>query len=104
MPSAADNRPRDPGLAVERTVLAWQRIATGFTTLGAVTIGAAAHRDQPWMVAPAVALLLVAVAVYGHGRRRGAGGPPERRALGAVAAAVVATAVLAAALAVAAVV
>jgi hypothetical protein len=97
MSSAAD-RPRDPGLAVERTALAWQRMATGFITLAALTLGGAARRDEPWMLVPAFGLLAVAVMVYLHGRGRAAGGAPQPRALTALAGAVVAAALVAAAL------
>ncbi len=100
MSSAAD-RPRDPGLAVERTALAWQRMATGFVTLAALTLGGASRRDEPWMLIPALGLLAVAVVVYRQGRRRAAGGPPQPRALATLAAAVVAAAVVAAAVALA---
>lgn len=96
MSSAAD-RPRDPGLAVERTALAWQRMATGFITLAALTLGGAARRDEPWMLVPAFGLLAVAVMVYRHGRGRAAGGPPQPRALTALAGAVIAAALVAAA-------
>jgi hypothetical protein len=99
--SSARDRPRDPGLAVERTALAWQRLATGFTTLAALTLGAAARRDAPWMLVPAFGLLLVAVVVYRHGRRRAAGGAPQPRALAALATAVAVAAVVAGALALA---
>jgi hypothetical protein len=100
MPSAAD-RPRDPGLAAERTALAWQRMATGFITLAALTLGAAARSGVPWLAVPAPALLAVAVAVYLHGRRRAAGGPPDRRALGGLTASVLAAAAAAAVLVIA---
>ena len=70
MRSAADPPPRDPGLARERTALAWQRMALGFTSLGALMLAAAAHRDVPWMLVPAGALFSVAAAVWRYARRR----------------------------------
>ena len=97
MSSVAD-RPREPGLAVERTALAWQRMATGFITLAALMLGGAARSDEPWMLVAAFGLLAVAVVVYRHGRSRAAGGPPRPRALAALAGAVVAAAVVATAL------
>src|SRR5919202_5084566 len=69
MRSAAE-RPPDPGLAGERTALAWQRMALGFTTLAAVTLAAAAHLHAPWLVLPAVGLFAVAAAIWLHARRR----------------------------------
>lgn len=98
MPSAAE-APRDPGMAAERTALAWQRMATGFTTMAALVLGAAAHRGEPWLILPAGALLLVALAVYIESRRRSAGGGQDPRALRALAVATTAVAVLAAILA-----
>jgi uncharacterized membrane protein YidH (DUF202 family) len=70
MPSAARPRP-GRGLARERTALAWQRMALGFTSLAAVMLGAAAHRDAPWMLGPAALMFVVAAAVWLHARRRG---------------------------------
>jgi uncharacterized membrane protein YidH (DUF202 family) len=78
MPSAADT-PRDPGLAVERTALAWQRMALGFTSLAALILAAAAHRDKPWMLVPAAGLFGVAAAVWRYARRR-SGDPSARTA------------------------
>src|SRR4051794_23051693 len=69
MPSTADP-PRDPGLAPERTALAWQRMALGFTSMAAVNLAAAAHRGDPWLLAPSVALFAVAAAVWRYARRR----------------------------------
>ena len=42
----------------------------GFTSLAAVTLGAAAHRKAPWMLMPAAALFAVAAAIWVHARRR----------------------------------
>jgi uncharacterized membrane protein YidH (DUF202 family) len=101
MPSAAE-RPRDPGLAAERTALAWQRMALGFTTLAALTLAAAAHRNAPRLVLPAAALFAVAAAVWLHARRRvGAPDTPTTaRPLALLAAATVAAALVAAVMAV----
>jgi 4-hydroxybenzoate polyprenyltransferase len=98
MPSAADHA-RDPGMAPERTALAWQRMATGYTTLAALVLGVAARRGEPWLIVPALALLAVALAVYLESRRRSAGGGPDQRALRALAVVTTAVAVLAAVLA-----
>jgi uncharacterized membrane protein YidH (DUF202 family) len=101
MPSAAE-RPRDPGLAAERTALAWQRMALGFTTLAAVTLAAAAHRNAPRLVLPAAALFVVAAAVWLHARRRVADPavPTTARPLALLAAATVVAALVAAVMAV----
>jgi hypothetical protein len=49
-------------------------MALGFTSLAAVSLGAAAHRDAPWMLVPAAALFVVAAVVWLYARRR-AGDP-----------------------------
>jgi uncharacterized membrane protein YidH (DUF202 family) len=61
--------PEPPGLARERTGLAWQRTALGFVGLGGVVLGVAAHREAPTLLVPSVALLAVAAAVWRHGQR-----------------------------------
>src|SRR3954464_14789101 len=99
MPSAAE-RPRDPGLAPERTSMTWQRMALAFVSLGALTLGAAAHRNTPLMVLPAAGLFAVGTAITVHWRRRatrGEGGP-QPAALRWRPAATVAAAVMAAVL------
>ena len=97
MRSAAEPPRRDPGLARERTALAWQRMAMGFTSLAALMLGAAAHRDARWMLVPAALLFCVAAAVWRYARRRIAGleAGTDARVLGALAAATVAAALLA---------
>jgi uncharacterized membrane protein YidH (DUF202 family) len=102
MPSAADRR-RDPGLAEERTALAWQRMALGFTTLAAVTLAAAAHRQALLLLVPAAALFAVAAAVWRHARRRMADPdvPTTARPLALLAAATAAAGLVAAIMALA---
>jgi uncharacterized membrane protein YidH (DUF202 family) len=73
MSSAAERR-RDPGLAPERTSMTWQRMALAYVSLGALTLGAAAHRDTPWMLLPAAALFAVGAALSLYWRRRAEGG------------------------------
>jgi uncharacterized membrane protein YidH (DUF202 family) len=68
MPSA--ERARDPGLAPERTSMTWQRLGLAFVSLGAITLGAAAHRDTPWMLLPAAALFATGAAIALYWRRR----------------------------------
>jgi uncharacterized membrane protein YidH (DUF202 family) len=58
-----------PGLARERTGLAWERSALAFGTLAAVVLGVAAHRDEPGLLALAAALGVAGAAVWQHGRR-----------------------------------
>jgi uncharacterized membrane protein YidH (DUF202 family) len=70
MPSAAERGPRDPGLARERTALAWQRMALSFVSLSALTLGAAAHHGAPGLLAPAGLLFAIAGGVWRHARRR----------------------------------
>jgi uncharacterized membrane protein YidH (DUF202 family) len=70
MPSTAEPPPRDPGLARERTALSWQRMALSFTSLAAVTLAAAAHRQRVWMLVPAGLLFALGAAVWLYARRR----------------------------------
>src|SRR3954452_2823852 len=99
MPSAAEP-PRDPGLASERTALAWQRMALSFTSIAAVTLAGAAHRHVPWLLAPSVVLFAVAAAVWRYARRRTGdrGLRTARRPVALLALATAAAAVAAAAL------
>jgi uncharacterized membrane protein YidH (DUF202 family) len=69
MPSTAEP-PGDPGLARERTALAWQRMALSFTSLAAVMLAAAAHRQRLWFLAPAALLFAVGAAIWLYARRR----------------------------------
>src|SRR3954471_20830631 len=69
MPSAVEP-PRDPGLASERTALAWQRMALSFTSIAAVTLAAPAHRHVPWLIAPSAVLFAIAAAAWRYARRR----------------------------------
>jgi len=100
MPSAAEPS-GDPGLAAERTALAWQRMALSFTSLAALTLAAAAHRDALWMLAPAAGLFLIGAAIWLYARRRGADRAlaTDRRPMVLLAWAVLVAAVVAAVLA-----
>jgi uncharacterized membrane protein YidH (DUF202 family) len=102
MPSAAEP-PRRPGFAVERTALAWQRMALGFVSLAAVMLAAAAHRHAAWLLAPAGAGFGAAAAVWAYARRRARDScaRTDRRALALLAVAVLGAAVAAAVAAVA---
>src|SRR3954453_20243284 len=71
MPSAAERGP-EPGLAPERTSMTWQRMALGFISLGALELGAAAHRNTPWMLLPAAGLFATGAVIALHWRRRAA--------------------------------
>jgi uncharacterized membrane protein YidH (DUF202 family) len=99
MPSTAEPA-RDPGLASERTALAWQRMALSFTSIAAVTLAAAAHRRVPWLIAASVVLFAVAAAVWLYARRRSGdrGLSTARRPLALLSAAAVGAAVAAAVL------
>jgi hypothetical protein len=70
MPSTADLVPGDPGLARERTALAWQRMALSYTSLAAVMLASAAHRQRLWLLVPAALLFAVGAAVWLYARRR----------------------------------
>ena len=98
MPSP--ERARDPGLAPERTSMTWQRMALAFVSLGAVTLGAAARRDTPWMVLPAATLFAAGAVIAVYFRRRAEGGE-HSAALRWLTVATVGAAVMAAALTVA---
>jgi uncharacterized membrane protein YidH (DUF202 family) len=65
MPSTDDR----PGLARERTGLAWQRSAFGFVALATVVLSVAAHREAPGLLVLSGALVAVAAAVARQGRR-----------------------------------
>jgi uncharacterized membrane protein YidH (DUF202 family) len=65
MPSTDDR----PGLARERTGLAWQRSAFGFVALATVVLSVAAHREAPGLLVLSAALVAVAAAVWREGRR-----------------------------------
>jgi uncharacterized membrane protein YidH (DUF202 family) len=76
-----------PGLARERTGLAWQRSALGFVALAGIVLSVAAHREAPGLIVVSAALAAVAVAVWRHGRQAygQAGVQPQPRALGLIA-------------------
>jgi len=61
--------PERPGVARERTGLAWQRSALGFVGLAGVVLSVAAHREAPGLLVVSVALAAVALAVWRHGQR-----------------------------------
>ena len=61
--------PERPGLARERTGLAWQRSALGYVALAGLVLSVAAHREAPGLLAMSAALAAVAVAVWRQGRR-----------------------------------
>jgi uncharacterized membrane protein YidH (DUF202 family) len=100
MPSTADP-PRDPGLARERTALSWQRMALSFTSLAAVTLAAAAHRQRLWMLVPAALLFAMGAAIWLYARRRigSPGMPTARRPIALLAGAVLVAAAAAGVLA-----
>ena len=58
-----------PGVARERTGLAWERQSLAIWTLAAVMLGIAAHRDAPGLRIASAALVGVGVAVWFTGRR-----------------------------------
>jgi len=62
----------DPSASRARTVLARQRLALSFGGLGAVFLGVAAHRERPWVLLVAAALLGVAAVVWRSPRAQAA--------------------------------
>jgi len=87
-----------PGVAHERTGLAWERQALAFWTLAAVTLGIAAHRNAPALLIGSAALVGVGVAVWFTGRRAYTrdGVQPQAGALALIALATVLAALVAA--------
>jgi uncharacterized membrane protein YidH (DUF202 family) len=81
--------PERPGVARERTGLAWERSAFGFVALATVVMTVAAHREAPGLLILSAALVAVAVAVWREGRRAYTGSEvhAQPRALGLLAAA-----------------
>jgi uncharacterized membrane protein YidH (DUF202 family) len=69
MPSTAEPS-GDPARASERTGLAWQRMALSFTSIAAVMLAAAAHRQVVWLLGPSAVLFAVAAAIWRYARRR----------------------------------
>jgi uncharacterized membrane protein YidH (DUF202 family) len=89
-----------PGVARERTGLAWQRSAFGFVTLAGVVLSVAAHREAPGLLAVSAALAIVAAAVWRQGRRayERPDVQPQRQAIAFVALATAVAALVAAVL------
>jgi len=82
-----DLEQRDPGLAAERTSLAWTRTAISFAALGGAVLKVS--------IVPGLIIVVIAPVVWGIGRLRGPGG--ER--LWLIAMSIVAVAILALAVA-----
>jgi uncharacterized membrane protein YidH (DUF202 family) len=61
--------PERPGVARERTGLAWERSAFGFVALATLVLSVAAHREAPGLLILSAALVAVAAAVWREGRR-----------------------------------
>jgi 4-hydroxybenzoate polyprenyltransferase len=59
-PDPAEHR----GVAPERTTLAWQRLALAQATFAGVLLAAAAHREAPWLLAPAVVAAALALRTW----------------------------------------
>jgi uncharacterized membrane protein YidH (DUF202 family) len=87
-----------PGVARERTGLAWERQALAFCGLAAVVLGVAARHDAPGLLALTAVLLGVALAVWRAGRRSyvSADVQPQTDALRGLALVTAATALIAA--------
>jgi uncharacterized membrane protein YidH (DUF202 family) len=52
------------GVAEERTVLAWHRLALSQAAFAGVLLAAAAHREAPWLLLAAVAAAGVALRTW----------------------------------------
>jgi uncharacterized membrane protein YidH (DUF202 family) len=80
---AGTRPPRDPGVAHERTALAWQRMALGFLSLAALVIGLAARDQSAWMLVPAAVIATASGVVWMYGRVRAGStaGPADRHRL-----------------------
>lgn len=63
----------DPGLAAERTALAWGRSALGYVALGGLIARAGLESDLPLVALPISAVLLVIAAMLGRVGARGYG-------------------------------
>jgi len=61
--------PDPPGVARERTGLAWERSALAYGTMAAIILGVSAHRHAPALLFASAALGLVAFAIWRHSRR-----------------------------------
>lgn len=96
--------PDRPGLASERTALAWERVAAALLTVGALIAVAALRADRPGWTLVTIVPFGVSLACVRHARRsyrarRSSDAlrhPPPERAVRWIAAATIATAVVAA--------
>jgi hypothetical protein len=70
--------PEAPGVARERTGLAWERSAFGFVALATIVLSVAAHREAPGLLVLSAALVALGGVVGRQGRRAYA--HPEARA------------------------
>ena len=60
--------PDPPGVARERTGLAWERTALAYGTMAAIILGVSAHRHAPVLLFVSAALAIVALAIWRHSR------------------------------------
>jgi uncharacterized membrane protein YidH (DUF202 family) len=102
-PAQAKRRTDDPGLAIERTALAWNRTSLGLAANAALLLRLGLEADEPLLACAASALVAAAAAATwtygrlsaGHNRRALLDARPVARpqALRAIAVATVITAV-----------
>lgn len=58
----------DPGVAVERTALAWERSGLSMIVVAAIALATAAERGQTWAIVIAGLVALAGAHSWGHGR------------------------------------
>jgi Domain of unknown function (DUF202) len=63
------------GVAPERTVLAWHRLALSQAAFAGVLLAAAAHREDPWLLPAAVGAVGVALRTWRAGETPDEGAP-----------------------------